>query len=304
MIDKKAKNMNKRQRIFILGGSSYLGRRLFSRLGPRQATATYCKHPIKYGIYFDALKMNLLDIIEKPGIFSHAIILFGDTKIDFCAKNTVRSTLLNVTRIGAVIGQLKILGIIPVFISTAAVFDGTKGNYIETDPVNPLLRYGVQKVQVERYLQESCEKFIIVRLSKVFGSCPGDGTLFTEWLGQLENNESIKCAYDHIFSPIHLDEAVEGLVRLIQNDCQGLFHLCNKNAYCRLDMLKLLINCYRKYKQITAKVIECSLYDFPFIEKRPLNNSMNPDKIIESTALQIKSIDFWCRDITDKWIRN
>lgn len=296
--------MQDNKKILILGGSSFIGQRFFSRVGPYQAVATYYRHPIEHGVYFDASNMAISDIVKNPEIFSHAILLLGDTNPDSCAKDVKRSTYLNVTRMRSIIDQLKAFGIIPVFMSTEAVFDGEKGDYIETDAINPILTYGFQKVQIEEYLQEKCERFLIIRLARVFGSERGDGTLFTAWLDQIKRNITISCARDHIFSPIHVDDVCEGLIQLIENDCEGFFHLSNKNAYCRSDMLKLLIRYYQRYVPGDIKIIECSLHDFPVLERRPLNISMRPDKIIKTTGLQIKNLDFCCREIADRWFKD
>ncbi|NQT22142.1 MAG: sugar nucleotide-binding protein, partial [Candidatus Omnitrophica bacterium] len=280
--------MIKRKKILVLGGSSYIGRNLFSRLGPRRSVATYYRHLIKDGVYFDALKMDIPDVAEKPEIFSHAVILLGNTNPDSCARNIEQSERLNVVRICALIDQLKRSAVTPVFMSTEAVFDGRKGGYSETDRVNPVLTYGSQKARVEKYLQQNCAKFLIVRLGRVFGSCRGDGTLFTSWLDQLERGMEIKCARDHLFSPIHVNEVVEGLARLMRGNNSGIFHLSGKNAYARSDMLKTLLKHYKNYRRKDIRITECSINNFPVAEKRPLDVSMKPDKILKSTGLEIK----------------
>ena len=289
--------MSDAKKILILGGSSFVGSHLFSLVGLSCAVSTFCNHPIKHGVYFDALKMRISDIIASPTDFSHAVILLGDTNPDSCARDAARSTYLNVVCIQRIIEQLKNLRIIPVFISTEAVFDGKKGNYVETDIINPILTYGLQKAQIEDYLTKTVKKFLIVRLSRVFGSSRKDGTLFTSWLEQIERNENIRCARDQVFSPVHVNEVCDGLIRLIKNDCEGIFHLSNHDGYCRLDMLRLFLSHYRKHANEFIKIIECDLHEFPALEKRPLNISMRPDKLIKSTGVSIKSLDFHCSEI-------
>jgi dTDP-4-dehydrorhamnose reductase len=292
------------KKILILGGSSFVGSCFFSLVGPSGAVATFCSHPIEKGVYFDALKMQLSDIIANPQYFSHAIILLGNTDPDSCARDVAGSTYLNVFCIQRILEQLKIFRIIPVFISTEAVFDGKKGDYVETDPINPILTYGQQKGQIEDHIKKTVEKFIIVRLARVFGSHRADGTLFTSWLDQIQRNDNIYCARDQIFSPIHVDEVCEGLIRLIKNDCEGVFHLSNNDGYSRLDMLKLTLRCYREYAHESVKIIERNLDEFPALEKRPLNISMRPDKIIKATGVQLRSLDFHCSKIVKRWFKD
>lgn len=291
------------KKVLILGASSFIGRNLFLRLGVQRALGTYCKHPVEHGVYFDALNMRLSDIVNDPRAFSHAVILLGDTSPDSCAKDIQRSRYLNVARIQEIIDQLKAFGIIPVFTSTEVVFDGEKGNYIETDSVNPLLAYGSQKVEIEQYLKNSGGKFIIVRLGRVFGSRRDDGTIFTNWLKQLDNSPMIRCASDHIFSPLHVDEVGAGLIRLIEEDCKGIYHLSGRQALSRIDMLKLIIKYYRRFLRVKSEIVECRLRDFDVLEQRPLNVSMIPEKIINDTGIKIEPLDVWCGRITTDWFK-
>jgi len=286
------------KKILILGASSYIGRQLLARLGPDRAVGTYFNTPFKDGVYFDILKMDIPDILDDPQELTHAVILSANSKPDFCVKHILESTFINVTRMREIADQLKSFGIIPLFVSTEAVFDGQRGNYIETDPVNPILVYGEQKAQMEQYLLQTNDKSIIVRLAKVYGTQPHDGTFLTKWLEQLESGETIMCARDQVTSPIHVDEVAEAVTLLIEQGHKGIFHICSKVAYSRSGLLKLLIKYYRRYKQNEAKVVECSINDFPVLEKRPLNISMRPDKLIKASGIQINDVEHYCDEIT------
>ena len=190
------------RKVLVLGGSGYLGRHLWAGLGTDRAIVTYYSKPIYGGVYFNSLSMNLADIVEMPEAISHAVILLGDTDPETCAADITKSQALNVDSIKRILEHLKCWRIKPVFTSSEFVFDGTKGNYVESDPVNPILVYGRQKVELERYLQDRFDEFIIVRLAKVFGAQRGDGTLFMNWLDDIEQRRTIYCAHDQVFSPI------------------------------------------------------------------------------------------------------
>ena len=292
--------MDRPGKILLLGASSYIGRNLYKRLGRARATGTFNSHPLSGCVHFDILKDSLFNIIKDYKPYSHALILLGNTKPDLCAKSAQETDYLNVQCICKIIDELCQRGIVPVFMSTEVVFDGKKGNYVETDEANPILRYGMQKAAVEEYLQSKCREFIILRLAKVYGSDLDDGTIFTSWLKKIMRNEEILCARDSIFSPIHLDDVNEGIVRLIENKSNGIFHLANRIAYTRLEMLNTLIRFYKKHSpQGKIKVIECSMLDLPTLEKRPLNISMNPQKVIRETGLAIRGIEESCRLITE-----
>lgn len=283
-------------RVLVLGGSGYVGRRLVARLGPARAVATYCSRPIDSGVHFDALTMDVSDLIGGGSPISHAVILFGDPNPESCAADVATSTALNVDSIRSVIDRLVALRIKPVFISSEFVFDGVKGNYVETDAVNPVLIYGRQKVAVERHLERMCGDYAIVRLAKVFGAGRGDGTLFTSWLEAIERGAPIRCAQDQTFSPIHVEDVAEALVRLVESDCRGVFHLAGPRPYRRIELLRILLA--RVPREAAAvDVIPCSIHDFPLRERRPLDVSMRPDKLVDATGVAIRDAETACAEI-------
>ena len=292
-----------RNKVLILDSSSYIGGHIFKALGPGRATATYYQSPVENATYFDCLSMDLSDVIQEPEEFSHAVVLIAIPSPDVCAADIKKSYALNVASIKRIIDYLNRWQIKPVFTSTESVFDGIKGNYDESDPTNPILTYGKQKVEVEDYLQKNCRHYTIARLAKVVGSQRGDGTLFPAWLDELERGEAILCAQDQVFSPIHVEDVVKGLIRLIDMDCEGVYHLANPKAYSRLQLLRILLSQVEKYLPSPVEVVPCSIHDFDLLEKRPLNVSMNPDKLIKSTGIKVRSVEDMVDNIvTDAYV--
>ena len=287
----------RRGKVLLLGGSSFVGRALFDRLGPARATPTYHRHPVPHGVPFDACTTRVSDAVENPEAYSHAVILLGDTDPESCAADTARSNAVNVEGLIAVIEELVSWQIKPIFLSSEFVFDGAKGNYVETDPVNPILTYGHQKVTVEQYLQERLDDYAIVRLAKVYGRRPGDGTLFANWLQALETQRVIPCASDQVFSPVLVDDVVEALVRLIERDSQGLFHLGGPQAHSRLELLQMLVAAVREQRPVDVEISPRSIHDFPLQERRPLDVSLRSDKLIAATGIVLCSAQEACRAI-------
>ncbi|MBW2975676.1 sugar nucleotide-binding protein [Candidatus Woesearchaeota archaeon] len=293
--------MNNNKKILILGGSSYVGKHLFNSLGKDKAVGTYCNKPFKGGVYFDSLSMDLSQILKDLGPFSHAVILLGDTNPETCAEDIEKSNTLNVESIKSIIECLNNHQIKPVFTSTLFVFDGKKGNYVEEDPVSPILIYGKQKVEIERYIQDKCKAFIIARLSKVFGSQKNDGTLFIDWIESINKNQTIRCAQDQIFSPAYIKDVVDSIIRLIDNDCNGIFHISSKKPYSRLELLEMLLSHIKKYSSVKGNVVKCSIHDFPLREKRPLNVSMKPDKLINAIGIKLHDVNDVCESIAKEY---
>ncbi|OGA09317.1 MAG: hypothetical protein A2W68_08380, partial [Betaproteobacteria bacterium RIFCSPLOWO2_02_64_14] len=204
-------------RYLIIGASGLVGAQLYSTLGPGNAVATCHRKPVAGGVAFDAVETRLADtVLKQHRGFTHAFVFHCISGIDDCARDPRGTARVNVASVCAVIDDLVDHGIVPVFASSDAVFDGTRGMWTEDDPVNPVLTYGRHKVEVERYLAAKAAPSLVVRLAKVVSSAPGAGGLVNEWLDQLERDGEIRCATDQFFSPADADDVVRALVGLAE----------------------------------------------------------------------------------------
>src|SRR5262249_51950009 len=133
----------------ILGASGFIGAHLHAALGPERGVATYHRTPIAGGLRFDPLTMRVGETIlpNAPGL-THAFVLYGMTNIDQCARCPELAHRINVESVKRVIDDLIAAGIVPVFASSDAVFDGTREMWTELDPVNPVLTYGRHKAEI------------------------------------------------------------------------------------------------------------------------------------------------------------
>ena len=267
-------------RYLIIGASGFIGARLLSLLGPDNAVATYRNRPVAGGVVFDAVKMRLADtVLKRHKGLTHAFVLHGITNIDACARDPQGTARVNVVSVCAVIDDLIDHGIMPVFASSDAVFDGSRGMWTEEDPVNPILTYGRHKAQVERYLQEKSSPWLVMRLAKVAGAEPGQADILSDWMDKLESGAEIHCARDQVFSPLGVDDAVAAMLGLAEGGHSGIFHVCGPRPVTRLQLLQMLIEEAGKYRELRARITLCSIRDFEFAEPRPFDLSMSPLKL-------------------------
>ncbi len=289
--------MSPRDKILILGASSYVGRPLFDRLGPQRAAATYHQRPLDAAVRFDSLSMDLAEVVKDPSSFSHAVILFADKNPESCAADPAGSRALNVESVCRVLDRLRQWGVTPIFASTEFVFDGSEGRRRETDAIRPVLVYGRQKAEVERRIQESFGRHLILRLGKVFGRQRGDGTLFTKWLDAIERGETIRLATDQIFSPVYIDDVIEAVVRLIDLDLSGIYHVAGGQTASRPEFLEMLLEELRRRGPFEPKVARCSLHGLGLNELWPLDVSLDSRKLVAETGLRLTDVRRVCRDL-------
>jgi len=131
-------------RVLLTGGNGLLGRHLIKEL-------------IKSNISFYAPTRNECDIIDlsqinlmvfnyKPDIVIHcaAIAKYKDVELDpqKALRTNVEGTC-NITN-ACMTNNTRL-----VYISTSHIFDGQKGNYTTSDPINPLTKYAKTKAAGE-----------------------------------------------------------------------------------------------------------------------------------------------------------
>ena len=286
------------RRILVLGASGFIGQHLLAYIGPDRALGTYFKNPVDNAVYFDVLSMDLLEVVDDPSIFSSAVVLLGATKPDYCVLNPTNSQALNVDALKTSLIRLHEWNIKPIFTSSEMVFDGEKGNYIETDVARSVLKYGQQKLEVEQYIRDNFDKYVILRLATVLGHTKGDGTLLSNWMESIKHGEISLCATDFINTPVSINDVVKSVVGLIDKGSTGTFHVASTTPISRLGLYQTLIKSIPVGKIADgANSQECSIHDFDLPERRPNDVSMNPNKLIDELGITMTSIENICSSI-------
>ncbi len=285
-------------RLLILGASGFVGRHLYDRLGPERAVATFHSAPFPGGVRFDAGGMRLRDTLLRGAHgLKAAFLLHGRTKIDDCARDPEGSARVNAEGMMRAIDDLMEAGVKPLYASTDAVFDGSRGGWTEDDPPNPTLTYGRQKAAVEAYLRDKPVPWIVARLSKVVGSDDTGHSLLGEWIRQIEAGETIRCATDLVFTPAHVDDVAAALIRLAGEEFSGVFNVCGPQSMSRMALLQFLIDEVRRYRDVQPRIVPCSIRDFPFVEPRPLDGSMLPDKLYRALGSRFRDMRSVCAEL-------
>lgn len=271
--------MNSESKILVLGASGFVGRRILQDWGT-QALGTHKNTQTNQTVYFDPLTMSIREITGIENC-SHAVILYGEREPDGCWHQPNLTYELNVESTKQVILDCLNLDIVPVFASSEMVFSGSKGMYEETDVPDPILLYGKYKVEVEQFLAQNSDDYIIFRLSKVMGFTRNDRSIFANWLAQLETNSSgsIRCAQDQYFSLIAISDVSRLLQALIGSHAKGVFHFSNGIKHNRLELLNQLLREYERLTKTKIIVEPVLINDFDLPEVRPLDLSMTSARL-------------------------
>jgi dTDP-4-dehydrorhamnose reductase len=142
-------------------------------------------------------------------------------------------------------------GIKTIQIATDCVYDGVKGDYIETDKHNALDVYGKTKSLGE----VSAENFLNLRCS-IIGPEKKSKKSLLEWFLNQPANAEVNGFKNHQWNGITTFAFAEICKGIIENDLwfHGLQHIIPSNALNKSDMLKVFADVFSK-KDIKIKEI-------------------------------------------------
>lgn len=266
--------------IGIVGASGLIGYNLFKYVKSKgeEVVGTYFSKEKKELIKFD-LQNDDFFIFDRC---KQIIITSAITNIDECFLNKDQAYKINVAKTIEFIKYLADRKIKPIFLSSDQVFDGEKGNYTEEDRPHPINYYGEFKFQVEEFMKNNLENYLILRLSKTYSRNLEENSIFAEIFFRLKKREKIKAAYNQIFNPTDISLVCEGMYKAINLNLKNLYNLANHMIVSRYDFALSIAKEYGFDKDLIEPI---DMHQLPFIEKRPLNTSLNVKKIKEVISL-------------------
>ena len=219
-------------RLLVTGGSGYLGGWVvrLARAG-WDVTATYLSHPVA-GMGESWRCIHLRDrsamavLVEEihPAVIVHTAAMNPGLGRDFRATNIAGS--YHVARAAAQWDARLI------HVSTDALFNGEKGNYVEEDPPSPITPYGRSKARGEEMVEQSEAEAVIVRTSLIYGWRPEPGR-HTRWmLDRLAAGEPVRLFTDERRRPLW-ESLAAALVELAGADVVGRLHVAGAQALDR-----------------------------------------------------------------------
>jgi dTDP-4-dehydrorhamnose reductase len=121
-------------------------------------------------------------------------------------------------------------GVRLVSYSSDLIFDGAKaGQYVESDPPNPLNAYGEAKAEAERRVLTQAPDALVIRTAAFFG--PWDPHNFvTRGLAALRAGQRWQAAADQVVSPTYVRDLVGASLDLLIDGESGLWHLANQGG--------------------------------------------------------------------------
>ena len=280
-------------KIFIVGGSGVIGSYFVKSFAKENSdiTYTYYKNKVSYtkGINLDVQDRD--DTLKTLKKFQPDLIIIANalTGVDFCEANPSLAESINVKGTKNIVDGCKSVNSKLVFISTSAVFNGTKSEYSENDKPNPTGIYGLTKFQGEKIIQESNLPFLILRTDQPY--CWKEKWQHTNSvirvIENLEKNQQFKEVVDWYNTPTYIPDFVNATKELIQKDLEGIFHLVGSDFISRYDWSQKVADIFHLKKNL-IKPIDSSELKLP-VERN--NIKLNNNKLLQNTGYKMAGVE-------------
>jgi dTDP-4-dehydrorhamnose reductase len=254
----------------------------------------------KYAPQFEAAgltrgQLDLLDVAavraafhaQPPAAIIHCAAM---SKSPECQANPALAWQVNVetTRVLA-----ELAAEIPfIFFSTDMVFDGQKGNYVESDPVHPLSVYAETKVAAEQIVLAN-PRHTVIRTSLNGGTSPTGDRGFNEQIRLAwQAGQTMNFFRDEFRSPIPAVVTAQATWELLQKSQTGLFHVAGAERMSRAQIGTALA---ARWPQLNPKFQIGSLNEYHGAP-RPPDTSLNCAKGQAQLSFPLPGLMAWLRE--------
>ena len=210
------------------------------------------------------------------------------TNVDWCEDNPKQAEAINV-QASAVLAEIaSALNARFVYVSTDSVFDGKRGNYVETDEAAPLNVYARSKLAGERETLRRNKAAIVVRVS-IYGWNAQNKDSLAEWvLRRLEGGKHVPGFTDVFFTPILVNDLVPVLFAMLQHELSGLYHVAGSERISKFEFARRVATAFGFDP---ARVTPCQVKDMRLRAARPLDVSLNTEKVRIALGRSMPDVD-------------
>jgi dTDP-4-dehydrorhamnose reductase len=200
----------------------------------------------------------------------------AQANVDAAEKQPEAAFRVNAEAAGELAKMAHGAGVPMIQVSTDAVFDGTRGDYRETDTPNPLNIYAKSKLAGERAVAEANPDATIARVVFYGWSLTGSRSLAEFFYNNLSAGKPVNGFTDMFFSPLYVGHLAETLLDMLQKRLSGIYHVF---APVSLSKYEFGVRLAREFDLDANLIRPISALDSDLPTRRSLNLSMNTEKL-------------------------
>jgi dTDP-4-dehydrorhamnose reductase len=176
-----------------------------------------------------------------------------------------------------------------LFLSSDQVFDGAKGDYVETDPVLPLNVYGETKAKAEQAVLRN-PAHTIIRVALTAGwSDTGDRSFVEDMRNACRQGKTLTLFTDEFRCPLPAGVVARAIWELFVHNRPGLYHLGGRERMSRWDIGLAVA---RRHRELSGCLRPGSVKDYTG-PPRPPDLSMNSGKIQRVLSFPLPGFREW-----------
>lgn len=244
----------------------------------------------------DLTSAHIVDITDKKSVseffknndFTWAILFSAFTDVDQAEKqrNDKNGSCwqINVQGTKNVCQACQKYGRKLIFISTDFVFDGSKGNWRETDPtglnLDKVSWYGITKIEGENIVR-NLKTHIILRIAYPYrGRFDGKDDLAKRVLRLYHLKKLYPMFVDQKITPTFIDDIAPAISHLLKIGFGGTIHLASPITTTQYDFAKELITTFGANPNTIQRGSIVEFLNRVGVTPRSANSNLNVEKII------------------------
>lgn len=171
---------------------------------------------------------------------THVIHTAAMTNVDQCELNPIECKRINTVAVERLFRASKSVSAHFQLLSTDFVFDGSKGDYAESDHVHPLSEYAKSKVEAENILlSDESKNWSIARTIIVYGEGHqlSRSNIVLWAVDALRKGDPLNIVDDQFRAPTWADDLAWGCLEICRKNASGIFHLCGPETMSIYDLV-------------------------------------------------------------------
>lgn len=271
-------------RSLVIGASGFVGNILYNKLAEQVRTGTsfsFAKNGLTPLNLMDRKATNSFITAENPEIIYNCAAL---PNVEWAEDNIQECRAVNVEAVKTLVQNANDIGAKLVHFSTDYIFDGKQGPYSEEAKPKPINVYGQAKLDAETYIQVHCDKWLIIRITVVYGWEARGKNFINGLIKRLSNNEVFKVPNDQIGSPTYADNMLDITRFLAENNYNGIYNIAGDELMDRFTFAKIAAEVFDLDSSLLEPVSTSELQQRA---SRPMNAGFVLDKIKAISSIGI-----------------
>ncbi|HEV3082264.1 MAG TPA: sugar nucleotide-binding protein [Gemmataceae bacterium] len=229
-----------------------------------------------------------LEIEDRQGLrdlfarhrFGSVLSCLGNCALKSCELDPAMARLLNVESAASIMENATAHGSRVVHLSSDLVYSGKgQGNYLETDPVDPVTIYGKTMAESEAVVGDADPGAAILRISLPMGPSFNRHAGAIDWIqSRFRHQRPATLYFDEVRSCTYTDDLNRVFEYFLAGDARGLYHLGGPQALT-LYQIAQVVNRVGGYEPALLK--GCPRLQAGPMPPRAGNVSMCSDKLIK-----------------------